>query len=123
MTLRMHEGFFGIRLDGVFFQILIPFTGEEFRLSAWYLRKRINGRYKKKFTLKNGRDIWVKFPWIHESKRRKIENYYFFIYLTLKIRLAIVYLRVKSPWMQKQNKRANERSGAREQSDQCVASE
>ena len=56
-------------------------------------------------------------------KEKKIANYFFFIYLTLKNRLDIVYLRVKPPWMQKQNKRANERSGAREQSDQCEASE
>ena len=45
----------------------------------------------------------------HAKARKKKENWkliFFFIH--------IVYVRVKSPWMQKQNKRANERSAASE---------
>ena len=57
------------------------------------------------------------------KRKKKIQKLFFFIYSTLKNRLDTVYLRVKSPWMQKQNDRANERSGARERSEQCGASE
>ena len=49
-----------------------------------------------------------------QKQKKKSKTIFFFIYLTLKNRLDIVYVRVKSPWMQKQNKRANERSAASE---------